>query len=61
MVYVLQVMDANVFAYMHDFEVSDDISMSVEPAIIAPNNAYAINTTPAGAENSFGLRIGLRF
>lgn len=61
LVYVLQVMDANVFAYMHDFEVSDDISMSVEPAIIAPNNAYAINTTPAGAENSFGLRIGLRF
>ena len=61
LVYVLQVMDANVFAYMHDFEVTDDISMRVEPAVIAPNNAYAINTTPAGSENSFGLRVGLRF
>ena len=61
LVYVLQVMDANVFAYMHDFEVTDDISMSVEPAVIAPNNAYAINTTPAGAENSFGLRVGITF
>ena len=36
-VYVLQVMDANVFAYMHDFEVSDDIAMRVEPAIIPPS------------------------
>jgi hypothetical protein len=54
-------MDANVFAYMHDFEVTDDISMSVEPAVIAPNNAYAINTTPDGAGNSFGLRVGITF
>ena len=61
LVYVLQVMDANVFAYMHDFEVTDDISMSVEPAVIAPNNAYAINTTPDGAGNSFGLRVGFTF
>lgn len=60
-IYVLQVMDANVFAYMHDFEVSDDISMSVEPAVIPPNNAYAINPTPAGAVNSYGLRVGLTF
>ena len=61
LVYVLQVMDANVFAYMHDFEVTDDISMSVEPAVIAPDNAYAINTAPFGAENSFGLRVGITF
>ena len=61
LVYVLQVMDANVFAYMHDFEVTDDISMSVEPAVICPDNAYAINTVPARAENSFGLRVGITF
>ena len=59
--YALQVMDANVFAYMHDFEVSDDISMSVEPAVIPPNNAYAINPAPTGATNSYGLRVGLTF
>ena len=57
LLYVLQVMDANVFAYMHDFEVTDDISMSVEPAVIPPNNAYAINSAP----NSFGLRVGVTF
>ncbi len=28
-VYLLQVIDANVFAYMHDFEVNDEISMKV--------------------------------
>ena len=61
LLYVLQVMDANVFAYMHDFEVTDDISMSVEPAVIPPNNAYAINTAPSGATNSLGLRVGITF
>ncbi|MBR5104534.1 MAG: hypothetical protein IKV05_07615 [Bacteroidales bacterium] len=61
LLYVLQVMDANVFAYMHDFEVTDDISMSVEPAVICPYNAYAINTAPSGATNSFGLRVGFTF
>ena len=55
--YLLQVIDANVFAYMHDFEVSDDISMRVEPAVIAPVNAYAMNV----GENAIGFRIGLRF
>ena len=62
--YLLQVIDANVFAYMHDFEVSDDISMSVEPAVIAPDNTYAM--TGSGFSNSvmdnaIGFRIGLRF
>jgi hypothetical protein len=59
--YLLQVIDANVFAYMNDFEVDDNISMNIEPAVIAPNNAYAINTTPDGAGNSFGLRVGITF
>lgn len=51
LVYFLQVIDANVFAYMHDFEVTDDISMKIEPTAIAPDNAYAM----------VGLRLGLRF
>lgn len=63
LVYLLQVIDANVFAYMHDFEVSDDISMSVEPAVISPYNAYAINPTPSymGGQNAVGMRVGIRF
>ena len=55
LVYVLQVMDANVFAYMHDFEVNDDISMSISPTVIPPDNAYALNA------NAFGVRLGFTF
>ncbi len=62
--YLLQVIDANVFAYMHDFEVSDDISMEIAPAVIAPDNTYAMNSTMVRnniTDNAIGLRIGLRF
>jgi len=62
-VYLLQVIDANVFAYMHDFEVNDEITMNIEPTVISPYNAYAINT-PApvnGGYNALGMRIGFRF
>ena len=51
--YLLQVIDANVFAYMHDFEVDDNISMNIEPAVIVPDNAYAMH--------SVGLKLGIRF
>ena len=57
--YLLQVIDANVFAYMHDFEVSDDISMGIEPTVITPDNTYAINTTRGN--NAIGLKFGMRF
>jgi hypothetical protein len=62
-VYVLQVIDANVFAYMHDFEISDDITMNIEPAVISPYNAYAINTPMSlqGSNNALGMRVGIRF
>ena len=54
---------------MQDFELSDDLTMSVSPTVIAPDNAYAINSgshssRPAmssfGAEG-VGLRVGFRF
>ena len=53
--YLIQVIDANVFAYMYDFEVNDDISMKVSPTIIAPDNQFALNTT------GVGLSLGIRF
>ena len=62
--YFLQVLDANIFAYMHDFEVSDDISMNIEPAVILPpDNAYAIHTphNSQNGQNAFGLRLGFTF
>lgn len=63
LVYLLQVIDANVFAYMHDFEVTDDITMNVEPALISPYNEYAMLTAPTvnPLNNAVGMRIGIRF
>ena len=59
--YLLQVIDANVFAYMSDFEVDDKISMNVTPAVITPDNAYACATPYSSGQNAFGLRIGFTF
>ena len=62
LVYALQVLDANVFAYMHDFEVTDDISMNIEPALISPYNEYAMHTGPVNQmNNAFGMRVGIKF
>lgn len=61
--YLLQVIDANVFAYMNDFEVDDDISLNIEPAVILPDNAYAMNSIRpySGGVNAVGLRLGITF
>lgn len=56
-VYLLQIIDANVFSYMHDFNVSDDISLSVSPAVIPTSNQYAF--TGNGA--AYGLGLNIRF
>jgi len=62
LVYVLQIIDANVFAYMHDFEVTDDISMNIEPALISPYNEYAMHTDLTyPMNNAVGMRVGIRF
>ena len=52
--YLLQVIDANVFAYMQDFEVNDDISFQVKPALV-PLSDYALSP-PA-----VGMSIGFKF
>lgn len=69
--YVLQIVDANVFAYMHDFELTDDLSMDISPAVIAPDNCYAstagfssggMRMRPAiSGSEALGVRIGFRF
>lgn len=56
--YLIQVIDANVFAFMQDFQVSDDISMSVRPSAVGMDSQYAM----AGISSSgIGLSVGLRF
>ena len=57
--YLLQVIDANVFAYMQDFEVNDDLSIQIRPTVITPDLQYA--AAPAPGTSAFGLSIGLKF
>lgn len=58
-VYLLQVMDANVFSYMHNFEVDDDISLSVSPTVLAPDCQLA--SSGQFSRPAFGLRLGMNF
>lgn len=60
LVYALNIIDANVFAYMSDFDVSDNLAtINFQPTIITPIStelASLTNTTP-----SFGLQMQLNF
>ena len=56
--YLIQVIDANVFAYMQDFEVNDDISMHIEPAVSPVQYATSGRIQPG---MSFGMSVGFRF
>ncbi|MBR1871932.1 MAG: hypothetical protein IJ795_01840 [Bacteroidales bacterium] len=63
--YLIQVIDANVFSYMRDFDLSDDLAIKVSPAVITDTPAYAsvnpgLHYSGAGA-TGFGLRLGLTF
>ena len=57
-VYLLQIIDANVFSYMHDFEVDEDLAIKVTPSVIIPEMQFASN---AGSMPAFGFRMGLTF
>ena len=48
---------------MHDFEVTDDLSMDIEPTVISPYNEYAMNMSPTygTGSNAIGLKFGFRF
>ena len=52
LVYLVQVIDANVFAYMQDFEVTDEITMHLEPVMMPVQYASA----PA-----VGMSFGIKF
>jgi len=57
--YILQIIDANVFAYMHDFEVIDDMaSVKLAPTVIIPENQMAMSS---GMYPSIGLKCGFTF
>jgi len=54
--YLIQVIDANVFAFMHDFEVNDDISFQIRPTLITSDQQWAVRTPDA-----VGVSLGIRF
>ena len=58
--YLLQVIDANVFSYMHNFEVDDDLALRVAPAVIVPERQFA-SISPVNQQTAFGLRLGINF
>ena len=64
-VYLLQVIDANIFSYMHDFEVTDDLSLRLEPTLICPDNSYAGSfggrTFSGTGIDGVGMKLGIRF
>lgn len=58
LVYLIQVIDANVFAYMHDFEVVDDLVLDFTPTIITPECSFA---SCGFQQPAIGMQLGLRF
>jgi len=45
LVYALTIIDANIFAYFNDFDVSDDLTINIRPGFIEPVGArFATNT-----------------
>ena len=58
LVYALNIIDANVFAYMKDFNVSDDLSFNLEPALI--DNVDS-SWSPQPSMPSFGFNLTFNF
>ena len=54
--YLLQIIDANVFSYMHNFNVSEDIAVKIAPAVMPSGATYALGQKPA-----LGVHFGLYF
>ena len=53
--YLLNIVDAHVDAQMKDYDISDDLSMTLEPTLI---NLYTMQTSNV---NGLGLAFNLTF
>ena len=51
-VYLLQILDAHVDAHLQDYDISDDLSMNVEPYF---------DLTSVGSQPVYGLNMSLKF
>lgn len=63
LIYLLQVIDADVFATMSSFDVNQNLSMDVQPAVIQPlNYDFTTNYTSAmPAGSAVGVQIHFNF
>ena len=65
LVYTLNVIDANVFAFMHDFDVSDNLAwIEVQPTVIQPLNpqySWYNTSSSSGTNPALGLQLQLTF
>lgn len=60
LVYALNIIDANVFAHMADFDVSDNIaSVEIEPAVILPPD-HVLASTGSG-QPALGISMNFKF
>ncbi len=61
LIYILNVIDANVFAHFKHFDISDDITFNVQPAVIAPEvpttGLYTYNPAYGSAKLGFTMDI----
>ncbi len=57
LVYVLQILDADVDAHLFDYNMSEDLSMRIEPVILY-SNVYNYKTN---SSSTIGLRCSIRF
>ncbi len=58
-VYLIQIIDANVFSYMHNFEVDDNISLEVQPTVISPDKLLPMANQSISP--GVGLSVGVKF
>lgn len=55
--YVLQILDADVDAHLFDYDVSEDLSMRFDP-ILMENKVFSTNTS---SSSTIGLRCSIKF
>lgn len=63
LIYILNVVDANVFAHFANFDISDDITFNVQPAIIEPiiQDGKFYTSNPMYRANKFGMQMNITF
>ncbi len=68
LIYVLNIVDASVFAHFGDFDVNDDISLNIQPGFIEPVNTLNLSNSPGNSyiagwscPQAVGVRLNFNF